>query len=431
MFIDSAKLNLKAGNGGNGCVSFLKEKYVAAGGPDGGDGGRGGSIAFMGAKGMHTLSDFRYQTKYRAEHGENGKGGNCTGKSGKNLIIKVPLGTMVFNHENGKLVADITEDGQQVTIVKGGQGGAGNQRFATPTRQIPDFAKSGTKGEEMTVDVELKVLADVGLVGFPNVGKSTLLSMVSSARPKIADYHFTTLTPNLGVIDMGEGNSFVMADIPGLIEGAHQGAGLGDEFLRHIERTRLLVHVIDVAGTEGREPLSDFHTINQELRNYKIDLSDRPQIVAANKIDVLSPEEQSKISDFCTELEKEGYQVFSISAATGLHVRELLNAVWKTLSELPAVSQSIELQSDYIEYRLENSKESEKRFEIKVENGVYIVEGSWIEKLISDINFESHESLQYFQKLLKKYGIIESLEKQGIKEGDTVQIYDMEFDYIK
>ena len=458
MFIDSARIYLKAGNGGDGCVSFHREKYVPAGGPDGGDGGNGGDLVFLGDGGMHTLSDFRYQTKYQAEHGENGRPSNCTGKSGSPMVIRVPLGTAVFEAETGKLIADIVSDGQKTVIIKGGKGGAGNQHFATPTRQIPDFAKSGEKGQEMTVDVELKVLADVGLVGLPNVGKSTLLSVVSSARPKIADYHFTTLTPNLGVVDIGDGNSFVVADIPGLIEGAHTGLGLGDDFLRHIERTRLLLHVVDVAGVEGRNPINDFHVINEELKNYKVNLSCKPMLVVANKTDVLGLDGQDKLEHFRSEIEQQGYRVFEISAATGLRVRELMAAAWEILTELPEDSERIAgpvsgsgLTRDndagkhpgvfgeggsteapgYLEYRLKDTSESEKRFEINIENGVYIISGKWVVKLVADTNFNSHESVQYFQRMLKKYGAVDRLEKMGIREGDTVRIDSVEFDYIK
>ncbi|MDR3119850.1 MAG: GTPase ObgE [Clostridiales bacterium] len=480
MFIDSAKIYVKAGDGGNGCVSFRREKYIPAGGPDGGDGGSGGAVALLGDGGMHTLSDFRYKTKYRAENGAPGTASNCTGKSGEDLVIKVPLGTSVFDEKTGRLVADITRDGQRTVIARGGKGGAGNQHFATPTRQIPNFAKSGTEGEELVVNVELKVLADVGLVGFPNVGKSTLLSIVSSARPKIADYHFTTLAPNLGVVDVGEpggGASFVMADIPGLIEGAHEGVGLGDAFLKHIERTRLLLHVIDVAGTEGRDPVADFHAINHELRSFRVDLSGKPQIVVANKSDALPQGEtgQAMSEALRREAERAGYPMIQISAATGQGVRGLISAVWERLCRLrteeaerapesvstgafigapmraAAADGAAASDPEYAQISaatggsaanaaapapasrsaLYTSAPTAPRFELAVEDGVFILTGRWIKKIASDVNFGDHESLQYFQTLLKRYGIIEALEQRGVQEGDTVRIYDVEFDYLK
>jgi len=432
MFTDSAKIHLKAGNGGNGRVSFRREKYIPAGGPDGGDGGKGGDVVFVGDGGMHTLSDFRYKTKYRAENGANGEGRNCTGKSGDDIRIRVPLGTMIYDSDTGKLLSDITEDGQTAVIAKGGKGGAGNQHFATATKQAPDFAKSGREGEELWADIELKLLADVGLIGFPNVGKSTLLSIVSSARPKIADYHFTTLTPNLGVVDIGNDKGFVLADIPGLIEGAHEGAGLGDEFLRHIERTRLLLHIVDVAGTEGRDPVSDFEIINGELKGYKIDLSGKPQIVVANKTDVLTDDENGILEGFKAEIGKRGFRVADISAATGRGVQELMFEAFQMLSELPADAVQIAGKgggSGYVEYSL-NDK-NEPRFEVRVDDGTYIVEGKWIKKLISEVNFSNHESMAYFQRQLVRFGVIEALENSGISEGDPVKIYDIEFDFVR
>jgi GTP-binding protein len=483
MFIDSARIYLKAGNGGNGCVSFRREKYVPAGGPDGGDGGAGGDVILVGDASLHTLSDFRYKRKYFAQNGASGASTNRTGKSGDDLLIKVPLGTLLYNAETSELIADITIDGQTAAAVKGGKGGAGNQRFATPTRQIPNFAKSGAEGEGLDVYLELKVLADVGLVGFPNVGKSTLLSVVSSARPKIADYHFTTLEPNLGVVDIGgygDSASFVMADIPGLIEGAHAGVGLGDSFLKHIERTRLLIHVVDAAGTEGRNPAEDFKTICNELKNFHIDLSVKPQIVAANKIDAMPggamqggamqggsipsgtmpggtapggtmPGGARGIDmprELIEEAERFGYRVYPISAATGQGVRELMSAAWEMLEEIretaPGVyeapkagdySTSLEIIADGA-YAAEPSvvytmKKSEERFRIHEENGIYNLTGQWLKKLVSDTNFQDSESLQYFQTMLKKYGIIDALESSGVKEGSTVKIYDIEFDYIR
>jgi GTP-binding protein len=433
MFIDRAKIYLKAGNGGNGKVSFRREKYVPAGGPDGGDGGRGGAIVFVGDSGMHTLSDFRYKTKYRAENGADGGAANCTGRSGEDMRIRVPLGTLVYDADTERLLCDITEDGQAAAAVKGGKGGAGNQHFATPTRQAPDFAKSGDEGEERWVNIELKLIADVGLVGFPNVGKSTLLSMVSSARPKIADYHFTTLSPNLGVVDLEGEAGFVMADIPGLIEGAHEGVGLGDEFLRHIERTRLLLHLIDVAGTEGRDPISDFEIISRELKEYKIDLSGKPQIVVANKTDVLPHGEggEAALAAFRDEIQKRGFRVLDISAATGRGVRELMYEAYHTLCELPAHGSGMPGLSGgtTVEYTLKES--GEPRFTVSLEGGTYIIEGKWIKKLVTDINFGNSESMAFFQRQLVKFGVIEELERMGVKEGDPVKIYELEFDYIK
>jgi len=448
MFIDSAKIYVKAGNGGNGCVSFRREKYVPAGGPDGGDGGSGGSVVLIGDSGLHTLSDFRYKKKYQAQNGAPGASSNRTGKSGEDLLIRVPLGALIYDAATGRLVADITRDGQKAVIAAGGKGGAGNQHFATPTRQIPGFAKSGTEGGELEADIELKVLADVGLVGFPNVGKSTLLSVVSSAKPKIADYHFTTLNPNLGVVDIGSAgdvNSFVMADIPGLIEGAHEGLGLGDAFLRHIERTRLLLHVIDIAGTEARDPLDDYRIINSELKNYRIDLSEKPQIVVANKTDALTDADilTESLSALSDEAKKYGYAVFAISAATGEGVRELISAVWEKLCEIksaeatarelvPSVAKDGTLQIDASSgVAVYTVKQDEPRFVINVEDGAYILTGAWLKKLVADTNFNDNESLQYFQTMLKKYGIIDALEDRGIEEGATVKIYDIEFDFIR
>jgi len=452
MFIDSAKIYVKAGNGGNGCVSFRREKYVPAGGPDGGDGGAGGSIVLLGDGGLHTLSDFRYKKKYLAQNGAPGASSNRTGKSGEDLVIRVPLGALIYDASTGRIVADITVDGQRAVIAKGGKGGAGNQHFATPTRQIPGFAKSGTEGDGLEADIELKVLADVGLVGFPNVGKSTLLSVVSSAKPKIADYHFTTLSPNLGVVDIGEpgdGSGYVMADIPGLIEGAHEGLGLGDAFLRHIERTRLLVHIVDIAGTEGRDPVEDYYTINNELKNYRIDLTSKPQIVAANKSDALTDENlrEERIAALTGAAGRDGYPVYEISAATGHGVRQLVSAAWEALCairEAEAAQAAASPKKDSVRTVLNRVnvdtsddgavftlKKQDSRFDMEVKDGEYILTGRWLKKLTADTNFSDNESLQYFQTMLKKYGIIDALESNGIEEGSTVKIYDIEFDYIR
>ena len=450
MFIDSAKIQLKAGDGGSGCVSFRREKYVPAGGPDGGDGGAGGNIVLLGDSGIHTLSDFRYKKKYRAQNGAPGAPSNCTGKSGDDLVIKVPLGSIITDAATGRVVADITADGQTAVAANGGKGGAGNQHFATSTRQAPNFAKAGAEGEGIEVAIELKVLADVGLVGFPNVGKSTLLSVVSSARPKIADYHFTTLSPNLGVVDIGEagdGAGFVIADIPGLIEGAHEGVGLGDDFLKHIERTRLLLHVIDGAGTEGRDPLSDYAAINNELKNYKVDLTSKPQIVVANKADALegaAAPASEKLLALARAAERDGRPMYVVSAATGQGVRELMAATYKKLEEAREAErrdlakageyghgrQGAAVQEDNYEALYTLTPEA-PRFAVSKEGGGYALTGQWLKKLTSETNFGDHESLRYFQTMLKKYGIIDALEAQGIREGDAVRIYDIEFDYIK
>jgi len=369
------------------------------------------------------LADFRYKRKYVAENGENGGSGNCTGKGGQNLEIKVPVGTIIKDELTNRIMADLTEPGQKAIIAKGGKGGAGNQHFATPTRQVPNFAKSGDFGEEFTVIMELKLLADVGLIGFPNVGKSTILSMVTSAKPKIANYHFTTIDPNLGVVNLGENKSFVIADIPGLIEGASEGVGLGHEFLKHIERTKLLVHVIDMASTEGRDPIEDFKVINQELERYNAALAKRPQVVAANKMEIPGAEEN--LEKFKAEVEKQGYKVFEISAATNKGLKELMYYLSDELDKLPATI--ITTEDEQVVY----TAEEEKPFTIEVEDGVYSITGSWIRKLAYSTNFESYESLQYFQRALKSWGVIDALEELGINEDDTVKIYDIEFDYKK
>jgi GTP-binding protein len=424
LFIDSAKIKIKAGNGGNGAVSFRREKYVAKGGPDGGDGGRGGNIVFVVDPGLRTLQDFRYKRKYRAEDGQNGGKANRTGKDGEDLVIRVPPGTLVKEEKTGRIIADMVKPWEKVVIAKGGRGGAGNQRFATPTRQVPNFAKPGQEGEELSVILELKLLADVGLIGFPNVGKSTILSVVTSAAPKIADYHFTTITPNLGVVDLGE-DSFVLADIPGIIEGAHQGVGLGHEFLRHIERTKLLIHVVDISGSEGRDPLEDFEIINKELKEYNEPLFKRPQIVAANKIDITEDFEK-KLTEFKNVIEPKGYKVFPISAATSKGVKELMRYAANMLKELPETV--IVKPEEKFVYEAENEEDD---FKVYKENDVYVVEGKWVERLIASVNFNDYESLQYFQRSMKRKGIIDALEAEGINEGDTVRVEDIEFEYYK
>ncbi len=424
MFIDRAKIHIKAGDGGDGKVSFHREKYIAAGGPDGGDGGKGGDVVLIVDEGLRTLIDFKYRKKYFADNGEPGGPSNCSGKGGGDLVIKVPPGTLVKDGETGRILADMTKPGQKVVIAKGGKGGAGNQHFATSTRQAPSFARAGDQGEEYRVELELKTIADVGLVGFPNAGKSTILSMVSAATPKIADYPFTTLEPNLGVVGIDGGGSFVLADIPGLIEGAHEGVGLGYEFLRHVERTRLLLHVVDVAGVDGRDPLNDFDTINAELKQYNPKLAERPQVVAANKVDL--PDGRDNLEGFTKVIEEKGYRVFPISAATNKGVKELMYYIAEQLRELPEAVPLTE-ESGEVVY----TAEEEEPFTVRREGNVYIVEGNWVRKVVGSTNFNIYESIQYFQRSLKNRGVIDALEKLGINEGDTVKIYDIEFEYIR
>lgn len=423
MFIDVAKIKLKAGNGGDGAVAFHREKYVASGGPDGGDGGKGGDIVFQTDTNISTLQDFRYKRKYVAKNGENGSGNRCSGKGGENLIIRVPKGTLVKDAETGRLLADLSTDEPQV-ILKGGRGGWGNAHFATPTRQTPRFAKPGTPGEELEVQLELKLLADVGLVGFPNVGKSTLISVVSAAKPNIANYHFTTITPVLGVVDLGEGQSYVIADIPGLIEGAWEGVGLGHQFLRHVERCRMLVHVVDVSGSEGRDPKEDFRIINEELKKFNPDLADRPMIVAGNKCDLATDEQ---IAEFKAFVEQQGYEFFPIMAAIRYDVDPMLNKIKEMLSKLPPV-----LQFEPEPAPVKPVEEFEQtKVEVTNRDGVYCVEGEWLVQLINSINFDDHESLQYFQRVLIHTGVIDALRKAGVQEGDTVSMYDLEFDFVE
>ena len=421
MFIDTAKIYIKAGNGGNGAVSFHREKYVAAGGPDGGDGGKGGNIVFVADNHLNTLMDFRYKRKFVANNGENGRGKRCHGKSAEDLIIKVPKGTVISEAESGKIIADISGD-EPVVLLKGGRGGFGNSHFATPTRQIPRFAKPGTPGEEMEVVLELKLIADVGLVGFPNVGKSTLLSVVSAARPKISNYHFTTLSPVLGVVGMNSENSFVMADIPGLIEGAAKGVGLGHDFLRHVERCRMLVHVVDVSGCEGRDPIEDFELINSELVEYDSKFLDLPQIVAANKSDIADEEQFNKFADY---IKSKGYEIYKISAASRQGIDELIQAISVKLKDLPPV------KTYEVDYNPEITlKKSNRGFEITVEDGIYFVEAKWLVPILNSVNVDDYESLQYFQRVLRTSGIIDALLEKGIQQDDTVDIYGLEFDFV-
>ena len=423
MFIDTAKIKIKAGDGGDGAVSFHREKYVAAGGPDGGDGGRGGSVVFQVDDNLSTLADFRYKRKYAAQRGENGRGNRCFGKSAPDLVISVPRGTLIKDAETGRLLADMSGDEPQV-IAKGGKGGWGNTHFATPTRQVPRFAKPGTPGEELEVQLELKLLADVGLVGFPNVGKSTLISVVSQAKPNIANYHFTTLTPVLGVVTMPQGKSFVMADIPGLIEGAWEGVGLGHQFLRHVERCRLLIHVVDVAGSEGRDPKEDFAVINRELEKFNPDLAQRPMLVAGNKCD-LATEEQ--IADFQTFVEGQGYTFFPLMAPIREGVDPLLNKVLEELSKLPPIRR-YEAEAPVLQPIEELQR---GQVDIQEQDGVYFVKAPWLLKTLNTINFDDNESLQYFQRVLIETGVIDALREAGCQEGDTVDLYDLEFDFVE
>lgn len=425
MFVDQAKIYIKAGDGGDGAVSFHREKYVAAGGPDGGDGGKGGDIVFVVDDNISNLIDFRYKRKYVAEKGQNGGGKNCSGRNAPDLVVKVPRGTVVREIKSGRILADLSTD-EPAVIAHGGKGGRGNAHFATSTRQIPKFAKPGFRGDEYEVMLELKLIADVGLVGFPNVGKSTLISVVSAAKPKIANYHFTTLTPVLGVVKIEEGKSFVMADIPGLIEGASEGVGLGHEFLRHVERCRLIVHVIDVSGSEGRDPIEDFKAINHELENFSMELAEAPQIVAANKSDMATPEQVERLRNY---VEDQGLLFYEISAATTKGTKELMYGVWERLSVLPPVKQ-FEAQP-LTQEELDDKLISKKDFRVTVEDGVYFVKADWLLDILRTANMDDYSSLQYFQNVLRTSGIIDKLEEMGIEEGDTVSIFDFEFEYLR
>ena len=423
-FIDTARITVRAGDGGGGAVAFHREKYVAAGGPDGGDGGRGGDIILRVDPHMSTLMDFRYKRKYAAENGREGQGKRCSGKDGSDLVIRVPRGTVVRDLETKEIICDMS-GGEDFVLARGGNGGWGNSHFATPTRQIPRFAKPGIPGQQFDLQLELKLLADVGLVGYPNVGKSTLISVVSGAKPKIANYHFTTLTPVLGVVKVAEGKSFVMADIPGLIEGASEGVGLGHEFLRHVERCRLVVHVVDVSGSEGRDPKEDFATINGELANFNEELSQREQIVVANKADMATPEQ---IEEFRTFVERKGLPFFVLSAAGRQGVEPLIQAIEAKLDQLPPIKR---FEVDYVPEEVAVSKEDKWKFDITVEDGVYIVEADWLVKVFGMVDVEDEEDLGYFQRVLRTSGIIDRLEEMGIEEGDTVSILNFEFDYIR
>ena len=422
MFVDKVKIYVKAGNGGNGAVAFHREKYVAAGGPDGGDGGHGGSVVVKVDDNMSTLMDFRYKRKYQAPAGQDGEGGRRSGKRGENLVIKVPRGTVIRDAERGTVIQDMSELNEYV-LCKGGRGGWGNKHFATPTRQVPRFAKAGLPGEEHEVILELKLLADVGLVGFPNVGKSTLLSVTSNAHPKIANYHFTTLYPNLGVIWVEEGVSFVMADIPGIIEGASDGAGLGHDFLRHIDRCRLIVHIVDVSGSEDRDPVEDFEKINRELAEYSPELAERPMIVAANKLDLLPPDSDN-LERLRAYVEAAGLELYEISAATTQGTKQLVRSISNKLRDLPPMTI---YEADYVKPLAEAGEAEE--LNIQHFGDTWVISGPWLARLINDINFGDYESRMYFDRQLRKSGLFERLEEQGIQDGDTVSIYDFEFDY--
>lgn len=421
MFTDYAKITIKSGNGGDGAATFRREKYVAAGGPDGGDGGKGGSIYFFVDPDMNTLLDFRYKKIFKAENGQNGSGNNCYGKKGEDLSIGVPLGTIIKDAETGRVVADLSKENQKELVLAGGRGGKGNVHFATSTRQAPRFSQDGEKGQEKELILELKLLADVGLIGFPNVGKSTFLSRVTSAKPKIADYHFTTIIPNLGVVKSIYGDSFVIADIPGIIEGASQGVGLGIQFLRHIERTRLLLHVIDISGIEGRNPIEDFKTINEELKSYSEKLSQRKQIIVANKLDVMQDDSNLKALEELAK--KEDMKLFKISAVTGEGIDELMNHVTGMLKELPK-EELVEIEERMV-YTLEDKDE----FTVTKDGEEFIVEGPAIERLMGRINIGDNESMHYFQKSIRELGIEKELKEKGVKEGDTVKFLEWEFEW--
>ena len=424
MFIDYVKITVSSGKGGNGAKSFRREKYVAAGGPDGGDGGRGGDVYFVVDKNSNTLIDFKYKKKFSAENGQNGSGCNSYGKSGQDLYINVPLGTIVKDAETGKVILDMSEIGQTELVIKGGRGGKGNSHFATPTRQVPNFAQDGEPGIEKELILELKLLADVGLIGYPNVGKSTIISIMTEARPKIADYHFTTLEPCLGVVKSDIGKSFVIADIPGIIEGASEGVGLGFQFLRHIERTRLLVHVVDISGSEGRDPIEDFEKINRELVKYNEKLSKRKQIVVANKMDAL--QDESKYEEFKQEIEKRGYEVFAVSAATNQGLKEVFNRVATLLEEIP-VEEPQEVER--VIYTLEEDNKNEWEI-VRTKDG-YEVIGPAIDRLLARVNFEEDESMKYFQRMIYRLGIEDKLAKMEIPEGTVIKVGTWEFEYFE
>jgi len=422
MFVDKVRITVCGGRGGDGAVAFHREKYVASGGPDGGDGGHGGSVILKVNDNLSTLLDFRYKRKYAAQSGQNGQGRSMSGKRGEPLVIQIPRGTVVRDAETNQIIVDMSTN-EEFVIAKGGRGGWGNAHYATPTRQVPRFAKAGLKGQERDIILELKLLADVGLVGFPNVGKSTLLSVTSNARPKIANYHFTTLYPNLGVIYVDEGVSFVMADIPGIIEGAADGAGLGHDFLRHIDRCRLLVHIVDVSGCEDRDPVEDFDAICEELKNYSVDLSNRPMIVAANKCDLIMPDSDN-LERLRAHVEKAGYELYEISAGTTQGTKNLMRVVAEKLRTLPPVTI---YEPEYVAPVAGAVNPDE--FEIEHFGSTWVITGAWLERLVMNINFDDYESRNYFDIQLRKCGLFKKLEEMGIEDGDVVDIYNFEFEY--
>jgi len=423
MFIDKVKIYIKAGDGGDGKISFRREKYIPNGGPDGGDGGNGGSVIFIADSSMRTLMDFRYKRKHIAESGQTGGAKNCYGKSGDNLYIKVPVGTVIIDGESKRALGDLRHEDQELMVAKGGRGGKGNAQFATSTRQTPRFAQPGEKGEEMEIEMELKLIADVGLVGFPNVGKSTLLSVVSAATPKIANYHFTTLSPNLGVVELDSERNFVMADIPGLIEGAHEGVGLGHDFLRHIERTKVIIHVLDVSGTEGRDPIEDFRKINNELRLYSEKLASKPQVVACNKMDI--PDSEKNFERVRLFLPSEGYDIFPVSGATKMGIKPMLDRVYNILETMEGEEEIVEVDKDLLYHKYTDKKD----FEIRIENDIYVISGPLAERLLASVNMDDSDSVKYFQRVIRKRGIIDELKSMGINDGDTVKMGSIEFEY--
>lgn len=424
MFIDKARIFVKAGNGGNGVVSFRREKYVPAGGPDGGDGGRGANIIMVADTGLRTLMDFKYKKKYSAQHGEDGSKKKRAGKNGEDLILSVPEGTVIRDEKTGLIIADLKKAGDKAVVARGGYGGKGNQHFANAVRQAPAFAKSGTDGQERWITLELKMIADVGLLGFPNVGKSTFLSVVTSAKPKIANYHFTTLTPNLGVVQTRHGESFVIADIPGIIEGAADGVGLGHDFLRHVERTKVLVHIVDISGIEGRDPIDDFEKINEELRLYNEKLASRSQIVVANKSDLLFDE--TIYENFKKTMEEKGYEVFKMSAVTRDGVDQVIDRVSQLLNEV----EDVELVSQEEMYRPELDVDDEGGLKVEIdEDGIYVVTGKELRRIMYSVNFDDMESLQFFQAQMESKGVFDMLRQAGIEDGDTVKIYELEFEF--
>ncbi len=429
MFADRATIYVRSGKGGDGHVSFRREKYVPDGGPDGGDGGHGGDVIFEVDKGLNTLTDFRHIRKYKAGDGEEGGKKNCHGKNGEDIVIKVPEGTVIKESESGKVIVDMSGDNMRVVLLKGGRGGNGNQHYATPTMQAPKYAQPGQPAKELSLLLELKVIADVGLVGFPNVGKSTFLARVTNARPKIANYHFTTLNPNLGVVDLDGSDGFVIADIPGLIEGASEGIGLGYEFLRHIERTRVIIHMVDAAGSEGRDPIADIYAIDKELKAYNEAIANRPQVIAANKMDMLYENESEIVDKLRAEFEPKGISVFPISAVSGKGVRELLYHVKGMLDGL--TEEPIVFEQEYFPDQMLAGEDDPYTVSYDEKSGEYIIEGPRIEKMLGYTNLESEKGFTFFQNFLKENGILEELEKLGIEEGDTVRMYGFAFDYYK